>query len=110
MKDCTTPKQLKGIYNYIKNYDGVLANHTGPCTDMYNAVAWNWNPKQDRAASNNTIIKFMYLEKYYEEIQYSKAFDVEGFISNLGGFFGIFLVYSLEDLRESLRPCIPAPP
>ena len=98
LKECTTPTQLKRIYRYINNYKEVLANYTAPCIDMYNAVAWNWNLKQEKPARNQAVIKFFYQEKYYEEIKYSKAFDVEGFISNLGGFVGIFLGYSLMQL------------
>ena len=98
MKGCTRQTQLKGIYGYIQNYDALLANYTAPCINMYNAVAWKWNARQDKSSSNNTLIKFLYQDKYYEEIQYTKAFDVEGFISNLGGFVGIFLGYSLMQL------------
>ena len=40
--------------------------------------------------------------KYYEEIEYSKDFGSESFISNLGGFIGIFLGYSMMQLPELL--------
>ena len=57
LKDCTTQKQLKGIYTYIKNYGALLANDTVPCIDMYNAVAWNWNARQGKNDSKQAIIK-----------------------------------------------------
>ena len=98
LKECATQTQMKAIYNHMMNYKDLLDHSDAPCIDMYNAVASNWNARQGRNDTKQKIIKFLYTEKYYEEIQYSKAFDVEGFISNLGGFVGIFLGYSLMQL------------
>ena len=105
LKACTTQKQLKGIYKYISNHKELLANHDSPCIDMYNSIVWNWNAKQGVSPNQvpgQAIIKILYKEKYYEEIQYLRAFDVEGFISNLGGFVGIFLGYSMMQLPDLL--------
>ena len=43
-----------------------------------------------------------YDETMYEEIEYSKDFGVESFISNVGGFVGIFLGYSMMQFPELL--------
>ena len=82
------------------NQKQMLANHSPPCIEMYNSVVWNWNTEHQNAGFNQAVIKFLFKDKYYEEILYSKAFDVEGFISNLGGFVGIFLGYSMMQLPD----------
>ena len=47
-------------------------------------------------------IKFVYSEKIYEEIQYKKAIGFESWLSNVGGFVGIFLGYSIMQVPEFL--------
>ena len=102
LEACTSPRQLKRIYCYTRDYKDLLSNLTSPCVEMYNSIVWNWNARQENMESSQTVIKFLYLDKYYEEIQYLKEFDVEGLISNLGGFVGIFLGYSFMQLPELL--------
>ena len=108
LENCVAREQLKEISNYIKNLTATLTSHDVPCIEMYNSIVWNWNKKREedwKAKDWNkkqAVIKFLYQEQYYEEIQYLKAFDVEGFISNLGGFVGIFLGYSMMQLPELL--------
>ena len=57
----------------------------------------NPNPKPKDIA-----IKFIYTEKVYEEIQYTKAIGFESWLSNVGGFVGIFLGYSMMQFPELL--------
>ena len=105
LEECTTSKQLKEIYNYVNNQKEMLSNHESPCIDMYSSFVRNWNARQSwssKLAPNQAVITIMYKDKYYQEIQYLKAFDVEGFISNLGGFVGIFLGYSMMQLPDLL--------
>ena len=45
---------------------------------------------------------FNYQEQYYQELRYLPGFDVETFISNIGGFVGIFLGYSMMQFPELL--------
>ena len=51
---------------------------------------------------NDIAIKFIYTERIYEEIKYNKAMGPEGWISNVGGFVGIFLGYSMLQIPEIL--------
>ena len=102
LERCTTRTQLKRIYCHTKNYKSLLANLTSPCIDMYNFVGWNWNKRKDTMDLGQTVIKFLYLEKFYQEIRHSEEFGFESFISNLGGFVGIFLGYSLMQLPDLL--------
>ena len=42
------------------------------------------------------------LEKYYEEIKQVEDFGFQDFVSNVGGFFGIFVGYSMMQIPELL--------
>ena len=96
MDTCTSPKTLQTIYNYTKSWkEFILQQKTRPCIDMYNIVGWNWVNREKENTSEEVVIKFTYQEKYYQELEYLPDFDLETFISNVGGFVGIFLGYSL---------------
>ena len=41
-----------------------------------------------------------YTQDYFEEINYLEAFNFETFFSNVGGFVGIFLGYSIMQVPE----------
>ena len=43
---------------------------------------------------------FLYGDSVYEEIQNTRSFDLESFVSGVGGFIGIFLGYSILQLPE----------
>ena len=47
-------------------------------------------------------MEFIYTEKAYEEIRYDKLMGFEGWLSNVGGFVGIFLGYSMMQVPEFL--------
>ena len=40
------------------------------------------------------------LNEMYEEIRYYKAMEFENWLSNVGGFVGIFLCYSVMQIPE----------
>ena len=70
-----------------------------PCVQM------EISSKFDREEENGwdePRIKFMYEDRDYEEIQNTKAFDLESFVSGVGGFIGIFLGCSILQLPELL--------
>ena len=46
------------------------------------------------------LLKFLYEDQYYIEIKSLQEFGFESFVSNLGGFIGIFLGYSMLQLPE----------
>ena len=61
--------------------------------------------KYDREEVNNwgdPRLLFLYGDSVYEEIQNTKTFDLESFVSGVGGFIGIFLGYSILQLPELL--------
>ena len=98
LPECTKEKQLEAIYNSITNYKEIIANHSTPCTEMYNSIVSKW--KRKSGGGSWMLVKFLYEDQYYIEIKYWQDFGLESFISNLGGFIGIFLGYSMMQLPE----------
>ena len=72
---------------------------------MYNVVGWNWMDEEDSKSSDQAHIKFSYQEQQYQELKYSADFDFETFVSNIGGFVGIFLGYSMMQFPQVLGKC-----
>ena len=97
---CTSQMQLHTLYKYTTEWENVMAQHSQPCIDMYNIVGWNWQDVEGTQKSDEIQIKFYYHEQYYQELEYLPDFDLETFISNIGGFVGIFLGYSLMQFPE----------
>ena len=64
---------------------------------MFNSVVWN-----GRRSWEGAFMEILYAEKFYEEILYVEDFSIQDFISNLGGFIGIFLGYSMMQIPELL--------
>ena len=77
-----------------------MEGHSPPCVDMYPIVGWNWLQDESTTRTNEIHVKFYYQEHYYQELTYTADFDLETFISNIGGFVGIFLGYSMMQLPE----------
>ena len=100
--ECSTPKQLKEAYHFTQNLRQILPSYGTPCWDVFDSVSYNWikaTLNNDNKLSNITMT---YKQKYYEEIKYGKDFTLESFISNVGGFIGMFLGYSLMQLPDFL--------
>ena len=101
LEECTSLAKLQEINKYIMD---ILKNRLGdiqsPCLDMFNSIGWNWI--KTCAPEECGCIEISYLEKYYEEITQTEEFGFEQFISNLGGFIGIFLGYSMMQFPELL--------
>ena len=102
--ECTSPKMLQIAYDYTKRWKDVMQNAklSPPCIDMYNIAGWNWVDDEESKNSEDIRITFTYQEHHYQEIEYLPDFDLETFISNVGGFVGIFLGYSLMQFPELL--------
>ena len=102
MMECSTQKQLKEAYHFTQNLRQILPSYGTPCLDIFDSVSYNWikaTLNNDNKLSNITMT---YKQKYYEEIKYGKDFTLESFISNVGGFIGMFLGYSLMQLPDFL--------
>ena len=102
MKDCTTPKQFKDAYNFTQNLRQALPSYGTPCLTMFESVSYNWLKPSQIYNDKLSNFSMTYKQKYYEEIQYAQDFTVDSFISNVGGFIGMFLGYSLVQLPDFL--------
>ena len=100
LKLCTTQHQHHMVYEKIRNWKSIIKNHDQPCVDMHTIVGSNWLDTKDTQKSDEIRMKFSYQEQYYQEIKYLPDFDLETFISNIGGFLGIFLGYSMLQIPE----------
>ena len=68
----------------------------------WNEMGWNWMDEEDSKSLEKAHIKFSYQEQQYQELKYSADFDFETFVSNIGGFVGIFLGYSMMQFPQLL--------
>ena len=91
--ECKSPEEIANVTHQIGKYNKIS------CVDMFKSVAWNWVDKEN---SDGVSIRFEYIDDYYQEIEYLVDFDNESLISDLGGFIGIFLGYSLMQVPELL--------
>ena len=99
LEECKNPETLDKIYRDITDYKKLLEEYEDPCISMYNAVMYNWQAQENDEIS---VIKIIYKDKYYEEINYAQEFGIENFFSGVGGFVGIFLGYSLLQIPDML--------
>ena len=97
---CTTQHQHQMVYEKIRNWKNIIKDHDRPCIDMHTIVGSNWLDMKGTQKSDEIHIQFNYQEQYYQEIKYLPDFDLETFISNIGGFLGIFLGYSMLQIPE----------
>ena len=100
-RTCESPKNLQKAYEIINDIKQFLDNNDVPCDEMLILTIDFVNSNPDPIPEDLTI-RFHYSEKTYEEIQYVKAINFESWLSNVGGFVGIFLGYSMMQIPEFL--------
>ena len=104
LEDCTSLEKLQQLKETVGDFKSLFHGFQTPCTDMFNTVSWNKkrNGIIDRIQDKLANIEILYADRYYEEIAQVADFGVQDFISNLGGFIGIFLGYSMMQIPELL--------
>ena len=98
---CKSREKHQTIYCYTQNWTHVMHTRSRPCVDMYNIIGWNWLDVES-GSSNEVQIKLHYEDQTYQELTRNAAFDLMTLISNIGGFWGIFLGYSMMQLPVTL--------
>ena len=97
---CTSPDQLKEVFRMKENHQSTMKYHQPPCLDMFNTVIFG---SQVRGICETCVdIEIGYDDRYYAEILQLQDFGAQDFISNLGGFIGIFLGYSMMQIPDLL--------
>ena len=92
-------EELKSAYANISNVRNILNWNVQPCNEMVLQTA-DFINKKPLITPKDGAIAFDYSNKIFEETQYSKAVEFQNWLSNVGGFVGIFLGYSLMQLPE----------
>ena len=98
-RECESPSELKQIYQLIQNYKNVLVSYDGPCVEM--SVATKFDEKEENKW-NEPQVKVVYTKSTYQNIENTREFGFESFLSGVGGFIGIFLGYSILQIPEFL--------
>ena len=98
---CNSSLDLKLAHQIIEDTNRMLNDNDVPCDEMLvltiDSINNNPNPSPEDIG-----LKFYYTEKIFEEIQYIRAIPFENWLSNVGGFVGIFLGYSMIQFPEFL--------
>ena len=97
--ECTSQKTLKDAHSIISNPKRILGRLDIPCHKMILLKIDSLN-KEPSPIPKDVSLDFVYDEKAYEEIRYNKMMGFESWISNVGGFVGIFLGYSMLQIPE----------
>ena len=98
-RECESPSDLKQIYQFIQNYKDVLLSYDGPCIEM---SVTNKFDKEEENKWEEPLIKVVYTKSTYQNIENTRSFGFESFLSGVGGFIGIFLGYSILQIPELL--------
>ena len=95
VKDCQSPHDLKEADKFIKDVKTIKSENDIPCDEMLVLTIDSINNNPNPTPSDISI-QFFYTEKIYEEIKYLRAIEFENWLSNVGGFVGIFVGTSLS--------------
>ena len=98
--DCSSQQTLKQADDYINSFQKVLSSYDPPCVEMNVLAVQSAN---DEKAFDEFIIRFLYIDDTYYEVQNVEEFGFESFWSSVGGFVGIFLGYSLLQLPQAFK-------
>ena len=96
---CTTSLEMAHIYEVIKNKEAIMAFYKQPCDYMTVYVGTNQHAVY---ADSYVLVELVYRKKNYEEFINGREFTFESFFSDVGGFVGIFLGYSLLQMPDLL--------
>lgn len=101
INECTGAEKLKEAYRYLSNFKKILNEEDHSCDEilLQSIDSINYRPTP---MPQDISMAFYYTEKIYEEIRYTRAMGFESWLSNVGGFVGIFLGYSIMQIPDIL--------
>ena len=98
---CKNSTKLQEAHRIISDPKTILGFDKLPCNEMtllsIDSVNNEPSPKP-----NDVSFRFIHSDKIYEEIKYSPKMGFENWLSNVGGFSGIFLGYSMMQVPNLL--------
>ena len=101
LESCRNDTILQEAYSRIADPEALLEQLKFPCYEMILLSIDSINNAPSPKPTDMSI-SFFYTEKTYEEIKYSRMMNIDGWISNVGGFIGIFLGCSMLQIPEFL--------
>ena len=99
LNPCNSVQDINKTFNYINNLKPFFDANDKPCEEMLVLVGNRINKRFEPHLKDMTVA-FIYTNRYYERVEYSRAFGFESFWSGIGGFVGIFLGYSMMQIPE----------
>ena len=101
LAECKNTEQHKSMLNQIKQYRKWMNAYDPPCEEM--TVIFDIQNKIVKNKDQGPKIELFYQIQKYEEISNHRKYDLKMFWSNVGGFVGIFLGFSLSQVPKFLR-------
>ena len=94
---CKNASQIKKLWKDLKKVEWGDTSQllTQPCDKMSVSTSVEKSNTIAKFIGHLMVFRFSYLNEEYQEIINTKDFGFQGFWSNIGGFIGIFLGYSL---------------
>ena len=98
---CTSLQKLQDAFRKTNDPQTIHVLNEFPCDQMKLLSIASIN-NEPSPTPTEISMQFFYNEKTYDEIRYDKMMGFESWLSNVGGFIGIFLGYSLMQIPEFL--------
>ena len=96
---CKSQEELKHAFFNISDMKNFLELNEEPCNEMILQTN-DFINNRPLVWPKDGAIAFYYTDKVYEQIQYDNAMGFASWLSNVGGFIGIFLGYSMMQFPE----------
>ena len=106
--ECNNSSQIKKLIDELNEIEWGDASKfiTEPCDKMSISTSVEKSKTVAKFIHHLLVLRFSYLNEDYQEIVNVKDFGFENFWSNIGGFIGIFLGYSLLQIPDLLAKAI----
>ena len=97
-KICTLSTEMSEIYFFLSNRQKITSLYDQPCNYMKTSVTAHQQPY----FLKYMLLKFVYMDEYYQEFINFREFGLDGLGARVGGLVGIFLGYSLLQVPNAL--------
>ena len=112
---CDSKERMKKVY--IPNSPFKIASPTvlesfvPPCDGLLSATLNTVKVRRNLFSSltgisnesNSATVGYHFLNQHYKEVKYTRAFDIESLIGNVGGYIGLFLGFAIWQLPDAVE-------
>ena len=88
------------LKKFLEPCDGILSATSNTISERRHRTVDGLIPKD---GENSAEVWFHFKNEQYKEIKYTRAFDFEGFIGNVGGYIGLFLGCAIWQLPDAIQ-------